>query len=43
MELDQCSNTSCSSVLNTEVSKFQGVGIEGFYCIQKYPHSRVLE
>ena len=25
------------------VSSLQGVGIEGFYCIQRCPHSRVLE
>ena len=53
-----------SSVLYTEVSSFQGVGIEefhyniqkclhfmgggplyteGFHCIERYPHFRVLE
>ena len=31
------------SVLNTEVSSFQGVGIEEFHCIQKCPHFRGLE
>ena len=31
------------SVLNTEVSSFQGVGIEEFHCIQRCPHFRVLE
>ena len=25
------------------MSSLQGVGIEGFHCIQRYPHSRVLE
>ena len=29
--------------LYTEVSSFQGVGIEGFHCIQRCPHFRVLE
>ena len=29
--------------LYTEVSSFQGVGIEEFYCIQKCSHFRVLE
>ena len=29
--------------LYTEVSSFQGVGIEEFHCIQGYPHFRVLE
>ena len=29
--------------LYTEVSSFQGVGIEEFHCIQKWPHFRVLE
>ena len=24
-------------------SSFQGVGIEGFHCIQRYPHFRMLE
>ena len=27
----------------TEVSSFQGVGIERFHCIQRCPFSRVLE
>ncbi len=26
--------------LYTEVSSFQGVGIEGFHCIQRCPHFR---
>ena len=26
----------------TEVTSFQGVGIEGFHCIQRCPHFRVL-
>ena len=26
-----------------EVSSLQGVGIEGFHCIQRCPHFRVLE
>ena len=30
-------------VINTEVSSFQGVGIEGFHCIQRCPHFRDLE
>ena len=29
--------------LYTEVSLFQGVGIEEFHCIQKCPHFRRLE
>ena len=29
--------------LYTEVSSFQGVGIEEFHCIQRCPHFRVLE
>ena len=29
--------------LYTEVSSFQGVGIEEFHCIQRYPHFRGLE
>ena len=29
--------------LYTEVSSFQGVGIEEFHCILKCPHFRVLE
>ena len=29
--------------LYIEVSSLQGVGIEGFHCIQRCPHSRVLE
>ena len=29
--------------LYTEVSSVQGVGIEGFHCIQRCPHFRVLE
>ena len=29
--------------LYTEVSSIQGVGIEGFHCIQRCPHFRVLE
>ena len=29
--------------LYTEVSSLQGVGIEGFHCIQRCPHFRVLE
>ena len=29
--------------LYTEVSSFQGVGIEEFYCIQRCPHFRGLE
>ena len=29
--------------LYTEVSSFQGVGIEEFHCIQSCPHFRVLE
>ena len=29
--------------LITGVSSFQGVGIEGFHCIQRYPHFRGLE
>ena len=29
------------SILNTEVSLFQRVGIEGFHCIQRCPHFRV--
>ena len=29
--------------LHTEVSSFQGVGIEEFHCIQRCPHFRVLE
>ena len=29
--------------LYTEVSSFQGVGIEGFHCIQRCPHFRELE
>ena len=29
--------------LYTEVSSFQGVGIEEFHCIQRCPHLRVLE
>ena len=29
--------------LYTEVSLFQGVGIEEFYCIQRCPHFRGLE
>ena len=31
------------SVLNTEVSSFQGIGIEGFRCIQRCLHFRGLE
>ena len=27
----------------TEVSLFQGVGVERFHCIQRCPHFRVLE
>ena len=27
----------------TEVSSFQGVGIEGFHCIQRCPHFKGLE
>ena len=27
----------------TEVSSFQGVGIEGFHCIQRCPHFRGLK
>ena len=30
-------------LLYTEVSSFQGVGIESFHCIQRCPHFRVLE
>ena len=30
-------------LLYTEVSSFQGVGIEEFYCIQRCPHFRGLE
>ena len=29
--------------LYTEVSSFQGIGIEEFHCIQRCPHFRVLE
>ena len=29
--------------LYTEVSSFQGVGIEGFHCIQRCPRFRELE
>ena len=29
--------------LYTEESSLQGVGIEGFHCIQRCPHFRVLE
>ena len=29
--------------LYTEVSSFQGVGIEGFHCIQRCPHFKGLE
>ena len=29
--------------LYTEVSAFQGVGIEEFHCIQRCPHFRELE
>ena len=29
--------------LYTEVSSFQGVGIEGFHCIKRCPHFRGLE
>ena len=29
--------------LCTEVSSFQGVGIEEFHCVQRCPHFRVLE
>ena len=29
--------------LYTEVSSFQGVGIEEFHCIQRCPHFRELE
>ena len=29
--------------LYTEVSSFQGVGIEEFHCIQRCPYFRVLE
>ena len=29
--------------LHTEVTTLQGVGTEGFHCIQRRPHYRVLE
>ena len=30
-------------LLYTEVSSFQGIGIEEFYCVQRCPHFRMLE
>ena len=37
------SKNSRGDSLYTEVSSFQGVGIEEFHCIQRCPHFRVLE
>ena len=36
-------NVSEVGIVYTEVSSFQGVGIEEFHCIQRCPHFRVLE
>ena len=41
--IKRCPHFRVGVLLYTEVSSFQGVGIEKFHCIQRCPHFRGLE